>query len=211
MAKVNKSEGVDGFTAVPIPHSCGSITALTERCSGVSAETSSIKQANNKLKDLIKEVGQGSYRGGKAERIKVQEFGRRSHQGLQNQRQEIAGRRGVPLETSLERFSLPITGPTTSPHRWFPVTIEKRQTEEASNGTINRELALLKRAFSLGLQSTPPKVLRVPYIPHLQEDNVRLGFCGTQRIPEVGRRVWWGGAVDAFTVRVRLCFWVAYL
>jgi integrase len=30
--------------------------------------------------------------------------------------------------------------------------------------------------FRLGLQSTPPKVLRVPKIPRLREDNVRTGF-----------------------------------
>ena len=46
----------------------------------------------------------------------------------------------------------------------------------ASNGTINRELAALKRMLSLGAQDTPPKVDRLPYIPMLQERNVREGF-----------------------------------
>jgi len=46
----------------------------------------------------------------------------------------------------------------------------------ASNGTINRELAALKRMLNLGAQQTPPKVDRVPHIPMLKENNVRKGF-----------------------------------
>lgn len=54
--------------------------------------------------------------------------------------------------------------------------IEKRQAEEARNATINRELAVLKRMFNLGLRAIPPKVHFVPPIPRLREDNVRKGF-----------------------------------
>jgi integrase len=38
----------------------------------------------------------------------------------------------------------------------------KRQREGAAKSTINRELALLRRAFSLGFDSEPQKVSRVP-------------------------------------------------
>lgn len=44
------------------------------------------------------------------------------------------------------------------------------------NATINRELSLLRAAFYLGYAATPPKVLRVPTFPMLQEDNTREGF-----------------------------------
>ena len=60
--------------------------------------------------------------------------------------------------------------------------ITKRQAEPTrlgtppENATLNRELAALKRIFNLARQSTPPKVYQAPYVPMLQEDNVREGF-----------------------------------
>jgi len=54
--------------------------------------------------------------------------------------------------------------------------VDERQTAKASNATINRELAFLKRAYQLGYNATPPRVYRVPSFPSLAEDNVRKGF-----------------------------------
>jgi integrase len=54
--------------------------------------------------------------------------------------------------------------------------VDSRQQEAASNATVNRELAALKRMFRLGVQSTPPKVMRMPSFPHMRENNVRKGF-----------------------------------
>jgi integrase len=54
--------------------------------------------------------------------------------------------------------------------------VRSRQTAGAADATINRELATLKRMFKLGCECTPPKVLRVPFIPMLTENNVRQGF-----------------------------------
>lgn len=53
---------------------------------------------------------------------------------------------------------------------------EKRRQEGAIGATINRELAILKRAFNLALGSTPPKVKTVPFIPMQAESKPRTGF-----------------------------------
>ncbi len=52
--------------------------------------------------------------------------------------------------------------------------VEPEQRRPASNAEINRELALLKRMFSLAMQAT--KLLHRPHIPMLREDNTRTGF-----------------------------------
>lgn len=52
--------------------------------------------------------------------------------------------------------------------------ISRRQNEGASNASINRELAALKRMFTLTVQAG--KLNSSPYIPSLREDNARQGF-----------------------------------
>jgi integrase len=52
--------------------------------------------------------------------------------------------------------------------------IEQRQQAGASNAEINRELAALKRMFNLALRAE--QLFTKPYIPALQENNVRTGF-----------------------------------
>lgn len=56
--------------------------------------------------------------------------------------------------------------------------IAKRKEEKAANGTINRELALLRRAFTLGYKSRPRKVSFLLDLSNhlLEENNVRTGF-----------------------------------
>ena len=58
---------------------------------------------------------------------------------------------------------------------------QKREYGPASNGTINRELALPRRAFNLGRMPTPPKVSAAPFIPMLAENNARKGFSSMTR------------------------------
>jgi len=51
-----------------------------------------------------------------------------------------------------------------------------RRVAGAAPGTVNRELASLRRAYNLGSLEDPPLVYRVPRILSLKEDNVRDGF-----------------------------------
>lgn len=52
--------------------------------------------------------------------------------------------------------------------------VRERQREGAANGSINRELAALKRAFKVATRAG--KLSSAPYIPLLEENNSRRGF-----------------------------------
>lgn len=52
--------------------------------------------------------------------------------------------------------------------------IANRQEEKAANASINRELAALKRMFTLAIQAG--KLSSKPHIPMLEENNARQGF-----------------------------------
>lgn len=54
-----------------------------------------------------------------------------------------------------------------------------RQRTGAANATINREIAVLRRAYKLGLESE--KIHRMPVVRQLREDNVRAGFFEDER------------------------------
>jgi integrase len=69
---------------------------------------------------------------------------------------------------------------TTTDIRAF---IAARQAAGAANGEINRELAALKRMYTLAVQAG--KLHAKPYIPMLQEDNVRRGFFERQQLDSV--------------------------
>lgn len=61
--------------------------------------------------------------------------------------------------------------------------IAHRQTEGAANASINRELAALKRAYTLAVRGG--RLVRRPHIPMLQEHNVRTGFLEPEQFASV--------------------------
>ena len=120
------------------------------------------------------EIGQGRLPALKAERTTFEEL---AELFLQDYR--INGRktlqRAQELTTTLRKtFGQFRACRLTSEH--IRAHIVRRQSEGVANGTINRELAALKRMYRLASQQTPPLVITTPHIPHLQETNVRQGF-----------------------------------
>lgn len=61
----------------------------------------------------------------------------------------------------------------------------KKRLAVAEPSTVNRELALIRRAFNLGYRADPPIVSRVPHIRKLTEDNVREGFLEDEAYPKL--------------------------
>lgn len=85
--------------------------------------------------------------------------------------------------------------------------INKRKSDQTrsktapENGTINRELALLKSAFNHATEQTPPKVRFVPHFNMLEENNVRRGFLQDEQYLRLSREcagegVWLAGLFE---------------
>ena len=73
---------------------------------------------------------------------------------------------------------------TTADVRHYAST---RQKEGAANGTINRELAALRRMFRLAVQAG--KLMHGPYIALLHENSVRRGFFEWHQFDPVRRHL----------------------
>ena len=140
-----------------------------------SSRTTEKRKAEKMLRDRLTELQSGTFAGPKVERIKVQEL---AEDLIREYR--INGRKSLDdLETRWKLHIEPFFGYM----RAVDVTsqliaryVDSRQQEGASNATVNRELAALKRMFRIATQATPPKVLRMPAFPHMRENNVRKGF-----------------------------------
>jgi integrase len=101
---------------------------------------------------------------------------------------EANGRRSLDRLT----FSLAHLRPVFGPRRAVHVTaadvtvyITARQAAKAANATINRELAALKKAYSLALATE--RIHRAPRFGMLQEDNIRQGFFERDQLEAVRR------------------------
>ncbi len=140
-----------------------------------SAQTSDRRLALEKLKLRIAEVTTGAVTGLTPKKTRISEL---ADDFIRDYR--INGKTSLDDATTRWRLHLE---PFFGRLRASQVTsillnkyVDKRQQEGAANGTINRELAALKRMFNLGHQATPPKIFYVPHFPKLAESNARQGF-----------------------------------
>lgn len=138
-----------------------------------SAKTKDKTEARRILQARLGQLAEGRYVGPATERVTVEEMveGVR-HDFLINEKKTLSWvDRRVRLHLAPFFGGKKAHAITTGDVQAY---IVKRQQDGASNGEINRELIILKRAFNLGLQSE--KITRKPYIPRLEENNVRQGF-----------------------------------
>ena len=99
----------------------------------------------------------------------------------------LRGRKSAYIaELKIQRYLLPAFGKTKVVKfstAQLTAYIKQRQ-QVVKSATVNRELTLLHRAFTLGFDAHPPLVGRVPRFPKLPEDEARSGFL---RWPEYQR------------------------
>jgi len=137
-----------------------------------SSESDSETQARKLLKKRIGEMGRGRLIGPVEEKVTYDEMsqdfivdyetnGKRSLRSAKLSVHHLQGFFGLDRALDI----------TTDRIRGY---VAHRQGDGASNGSINRELAGLKRMFSLAVQAG--KLSTKPYIPTLEENNARQGF-----------------------------------
>jgi integrase len=164
-----------------------------------SAETSNRREALEKLRLRIAELTTGSVTGLTPKKTRISELAEDFIRDY-----KINGR--TSLDDAETRWRLHLE-PFFGRMKASQVTsvllnkyVDMRQQAGAANGTINRELAALKRMFNLGHQATPPRVFFIPHFPKLSENNVRQGFLEDaqyQRLLESCPEIWFQTLVEA--------------
>jgi integrase len=145
-----------------------------------SAHTTKVKEAEKLLRARLAAISTGTYVGPKLEKVRISEL---ADDVIRDYR--INGLKSIEdLEARWRLHLEPFFGVLRAVEVSSQLVgryIDGRQQEGASNATINRELAALKRMFSLARQSTPPKINTVPYIAMLKENNTRTGFLESRQ------------------------------
>lgn len=137
-----------------------------------SSQTESEKEALRLLKKRIGEVGTRRFTGAREDRVTFEELAA----GLLTDYQ-VNKRRSLPsanLSISHLRRSFGFQHAIDITTDRVKAYALNRQQEGAANASVNRELAALKRMFTLAVQDG--RLTTMPYIPTLHEDNARQGF-----------------------------------
>ncbi|MBI4560554.1 MAG: site-specific integrase [Candidatus Rokubacteria bacterium] len=146
-----------------------------------SAGTKKETEARRILKDREGRVATGQPMLPRVDRIRYEEAAQdlRQHYEVTGQRNlEEAEYRLAHLDCFFASQRIAGIGPANA-----TAYAQKRQTEEASNGTINRELAILNRMLRLAYENG--KLLRLPMIRQLEEAPPRAGFFEREQFEAV--------------------------
>jgi integrase len=137
-------------------------------------------EARKLLSKRMAEVKSGKFIGLKREKIKVAELAEDMIRDYKNNAMKSLS----DLETRWKIHLKPFFGDKRAVEVSSDLVaryIDQRLEEDAKPATINRELAALKRMFSLAHESTPPKIVAIPYIKTLREQNRRTGFLDSKQ------------------------------
>ena len=137
-----------------------------------SARTDSESDARKLLKKRIGEAVSGKLIGPTEERLRFNDMAETLLTDYQvNERRSTAHLRGS-IRHLRNFFGLDRAMDITTGR--IKAYILSRQKEGAANASINRELAALRRMFSLAVQDE--SLRQAPHVPKLQENNARQGF-----------------------------------
>src|SRR5215472_5657689 len=141
-----------------------------------SSKSEKITVAQNMLKAKLGEVASGNFVSPKVQRIAVSELFEAVLTDYRNNGKEVRF-----AEHNWRLHLEPFFGHRRAANvgtDQLAAYIAKRKEEKAANASINRELALLRRAFTLGYKARPRKVTSLLDLSEhtLEENNVRTGF-----------------------------------
>jgi integrase len=146
-----------------------------ERRVDESSHSSNIDQAKKLLAKRLGQLASGQFAGLAPEKTTIADLA-----DLVIQDYEHARRRSLAMVKYRIKLHIRPELGFVRAARFGPSQVKKyvaiRRRQGAQEATINRELAIVRRGFTLASQCDPPLVTHVPYIEKLYEDNVRQGF-----------------------------------
>jgi integrase len=137
-----------------------------------SSKSENESVARKLLKERIGQAGQGRLVGARQERLTFDDLAQGFLADYQiNARRSV---RSARLSISHLRSFFGFDRAVDITTNRIKAYAASRQEERAANASINRELAALRRMFTLAVQDG--RLSNAPYVPALEEDNARQGF-----------------------------------